>query len=169
MNYDETELWKEIENYENYQVSSYGQIANTTLGIMMKQRETENGYLKVCLCADGLKRDFYVHRIVGEAFLDNPDDKFYIDHRDRDKKNNQVSNLRFCTCQENQWNSKRPISNTSGHKNICWSKHAKKYRVILRGSDGKKKHIGYFESIAKAIEARDTATKNLHGEFYCSE
>lgn len=57
-----------------------------------------------------------VHRLVAETFLDNPNKLKYVDHIDRDKSNNDVSNLRWVTAQENLYN--RQNTNTVG-KRAC--------------------------------------------------
>lgn len=86
------------------------------------------GYLRV-----GYNYKTYsVHRLVAETFLENPEMKKYIDHIDRDKANNDVSNLRWVTAQENLYN--RTNSNIEGKRRCDMSKqeYSKMYRELRK-------------------------------------
>ena len=76
-----------------------------------------------------------VHRLLGEAFIDNPENKPCIDHIDGNTHNNDLSNLRWATISENSLNTKIPITNTSGTKNISWDNHYNcwKFQKIIVG------------------------------------
>ena len=60
-----------------------------------------NGYPIVSLIVDGKKKNFYIHRLVAEAFLENPNDLPVVNHKDFNKWNNDVSNLEWMTQREN--------------------------------------------------------------------
>ena len=60
-----------------------------------------NGYERVGLCKDGKQKQIFVHRLVAEAFIVNPLNKPFINHKDEDKTNNRVDNLEWCTSSEN--------------------------------------------------------------------
>ena len=60
-----------------------------------------NGYLHFVLCNKGKRQGVRIHRLVAEAFIPNPENKPCINHIDRDKTNNHVSNLEWCTHREN--------------------------------------------------------------------
>ena len=112
------EEWKDIKGYEGlYQVSNLGNIkrlksivkSNGVYGIkkekVVKERILKpvniKNYQYVKLSKFGVETRFLVHRLVAEAFLENPDNKKEVNHRDGNKQNNKVSNLEFCTHQEN--------------------------------------------------------------------
>ena len=76
----------------------------------MKQTEDKGGYLFVTLCKNGKQKIYKAHRLVAYTFTDlipndNPTEKIEVDHIDRNRQNNHVSNLRWVTRQENVDNS----------------------------------------------------------------
>ena len=97
-------------------------------------------------------------------FIDNPDNKPFVDHIDGDKQNNHVSNLRFCTNQENARNTKISIRNTSNVKGVSYDNHAKKYRARIK-IDGISINLGLFSNIEDAKKARIKKVNEVYGEF----
>ena len=93
------EIWKDIEGYEGlYQVSNFGKVRSldryNSRGCWIKGCILEptncKGYLQIVLFLNGKKSYYYIHRIVAEAFLPNPDNKPEIDHINTDKTDNTV-------------------------------------------------------------------------------
>ena len=69
---------------------------------ILKQYPNERGYMKVNLYdSDGKCKKKYVHRLVAEAFIDNPENKPNVNHIDANVKNNSLNNLEWCTQSEN--------------------------------------------------------------------
>ena len=66
-----------------------------------------NGYLVVMYQG----KNYRVHRLIGQCFIDNPENKQEIDHIDRNPKNNKVENLRWATSSENNYNREVPKNN----------------------------------------------------------
>jgi len=110
------EIWKDIKGYEGlYQVSNIGRVKSLdrtfinkighkqhTKERIMKLGTDKDGYLQVSLCdSSGKVKRFYVHRLVCEAFHENPKNKPCVNHIDEDKTNNIASNLEWCTYEEN--------------------------------------------------------------------
>ena len=111
---------------------------------------------------------YKVHRIIyvisnGEDSLND----FLVDHIDGDKLNNNPKNLRTATVSQNLLNRSKQKNNSTGHKNITFSKKRKKYvcKIQVRR---KEIHIGEFDTIQEAIEKRDIEAKKIIGEFYKS-
>ena len=158
------EVFRSVENYDNYAVSSFGRVKNTKTGRILKGRNV-CGYLQVVLCEDGLaKKSYLVHRLVACAFIDNPDDKLCVDHKNNDKTNNHLSNLRFATTKENSQNSSIRLDNTSKVKGVNFDKKAKKWRARIK-IDGISVHIGMFDDIEDAKTARVNRANEVFGVF----
>ena len=97
------EIWKDKKDYEgHYQVSNWGRIKSIKFGKerILKQN-IRCGYYYVNLYKNNIKKQYPVHRLVAEAFIDNPDNLFQVNHKDENKTNNNVDNLEWCTNEYN--------------------------------------------------------------------
>lgn len=82
----------------DYDVSSDGTIVNLNSGKVIATHRDINGYLKVYLIKDGKYKEYYVHRIVAECYLDEPPKGMNcVAHIDHNKDNNHYSNLKYDT------------------------------------------------------------------------
>ena len=106
------EEWKDVIGYEGlYVVSSKGKVkslgkGNSTNTLtkhqrILTQREKNNGYLHVKLYKFGIRRYMLVHRLVAKSFLENRLNKPEVNHKDGNKKNNNLENLEWSTTSEN--------------------------------------------------------------------
>ena len=108
MNY-ENEIWVAVKDYPNYEVSSMGRVRSLQRKAphILKPAVTNSlGHLKVVLSKDGVRKQLFVHRLVAEAFIPNPENKPTVDHIDRDTSNNCVENLRWADQVEQNKNKK---------------------------------------------------------------
>lgn len=94
------EIFKEIKGFENYEVSNYGNVRSLKRNIVLRP-SIVNGYLHVGLYKDGKHYDKYIHRLVAEAFIPNPNNLQEVNHKDENKFNNHVDNLEWCTHEYN--------------------------------------------------------------------
>ena len=147
-------------DYPNYDVSSWGNIRNRITGKILKQ-STSNGYKVVGIDGYGTKS---VHRLVACAFLNNSENKKNVDHKNRDKTNNNIINLRFATHVENGQNMSKRNNNTSGIVGVVWYKRDKKWRVQIMVNK-KRLHLGLFVNFDEAIKVRKEAEVKYFGEF----
>ena len=90
------EVWAPIAQAPNYSVSSTGRVRNDITGKILKPYSCK-GYQRIKLAVNGSSKDFKIHRLVAQAFIDNPDQLPQINHRDEDKSNNCIWNLEWCT------------------------------------------------------------------------
>lgn len=106
------EEWKELEGFEGkYKVSSYGRVWNTHKDVEVSQPLSgDPQYKYVNLHFTGRKSQFLrTHIVVAKTFIDNPDNLPIVDHIDRDKMNNHVSNLRWTDHSGNQRNKEGSV------------------------------------------------------------
>lgn len=99
-----SEEWRDVVGYEGlYQVSSEGRIKSLKWNKerILKPGIDRYGYLLVTLYAGGKRKKLKVHRLVCQAFHDNPDNKPCVNHIDENKTNNAANNLEWCTYEEN--------------------------------------------------------------------
>jgi hypothetical protein len=156
------ERWKIIDDYDNYSVSSFGRVRNDTTGRILKACNNGHGYYIIGLTNNyGKKKANKVHRLIATAFIDNPNNKPFVDHFNNDKLNNNITNLRWVTNTENIQNSKLRIDNACGIKGVYWYKQTNKWTAQIR-IDKILIHLGYFDDIEDAKKARiDRATKEF--------
>ena len=95
------ENWRKIKDFDNYSVSDKGNVRNDKKGTLLRHRISTSGYPCLILPRAGKHYMKYIHRMVGEAFIPNPQNLPQIDHIDGTKTNNAVSNLRWVSVSEN--------------------------------------------------------------------
>lgn len=99
------EVWKPIKGYEKYlAVSNMGRIKSfmrNPEGNILRVLPDKKGYLRLRCTIERKKLCFKVHRLVAEHFIDNPDGKSQVNHKDANKTNNRASNLEWVTNAEN--------------------------------------------------------------------
>lgn len=100
------EIWKPIKGTDFYDISNCGRVRSRnylghgTTRVLAIHPDTK-GYMRVRLLSGTERKTYKVHRLVAEAFLDNPNGLPEVNHRDGDKQNNHVSNLEWSTSSNN--------------------------------------------------------------------
>jgi hypothetical protein len=93
---------KDITGYDGlYAITSCGKVWSHKRQRFLKPLDDGHGYLFVKLYKDGFGKNFNVHRLVAQAYLDNPENLPCVNHKDENKANNSVSNLEWCTYKYN--------------------------------------------------------------------
>lgn len=108
------EKWKDIKGFEGrYQISNAGRIRSldakvntyygkrTSKGKVLSPYSNGHGYLMISLRQSGKRRVFYVHRLVAEYFIENPNKLPNVNHKDFNRGNNSVKNLEWITIKDN--------------------------------------------------------------------
>jgi D-Tyr-tRNAtyr deacylase len=97
-------------------------------------------------------------------FIPNPCNKPQVDHIDNNRLNNKISNLRWVTNSENSMNKSLSKDNTSGVKGVFYFSQRNKYIAQIK-HNYKYHHLGYFNTLEEAKEARQKKANELFGEF----
>ena len=108
-----SEIWKDIIGYEGYyQVSSLGRVRSLNrtvrnhLGFTFAKGKVlsgipRNGYIRVQLFKDGKFKNYSIHRLVANAFVDNKNNMPEVNHKNEDKSDNRFNNLEWCSRKQN--------------------------------------------------------------------
>lgn len=156
------EIWKNIKGYEGeYQVSNLGRIKSlyrrvnngTLKGRIINEKilipqDNRNGYLQVRLNKNNKEFHYYVHRLVAQAFIENPNNLSQVNHINENKYDNNVSNLEWCNCSYNiryGTGNERRISSRNKKDNPNSEREVHQYSL-----DGE--YIQSYSSIAKAAK-----------------
>ncbi len=140
----DNEVWKPVKGFENlYQVSNLGRVANVRRQLMSPQ-VINSGYHAVVFKVNKVTHNRLVHRLVAEAFLENPQNKSEVNHLDGRKLNNVVSNLQWVTSAENKAHARatglsvynKPttgikLGRGSKYFNVSWDIGRKKWKTAV--------------------------------------
>ena len=163
------EEWRKIDGYPNYSVSNLGNVRNDKTGKALKRVLQNRGYYQIGLYTKGTGAQpamMKVSRVVAQAFIPNPLDHPIVDHIDRDKANDSVSNLRWCTSQQNNRNRTKSTGTSSRFKGVRWDAANKRWKVTTK-INYRNIHIGVFEDETEAASAYNEYVRS-HGldEFF---
>lgn len=149
-----TEIWKTVEEFDKYEVSNLGNVKVIKTGKIMKQTKTKPGYRTVSLTKEpGRCLSRFCHRLVAIAFIPNPENKPEVDHIDRKRHNNNVSNLTWATRKEQAANR------------AYVSRDTKYMRSVWKCDKETGERIQLFESVALATMSIPHSSKNAKGQI----
>ena len=98
------EIWKICSDFDMYEVSNLGQVRNKNTKRILKQ-SIKCGYMRLSLQnkqnKQNGKSNVYIHRLVAKEFIENSENKPQVNHIDKNRSNNIVSNLEWTTSTEN--------------------------------------------------------------------
>ena len=130
----------EIKDFENYTIDREGKVFNTKFDRFLNPCLNKEGYLLVCLSKNGKSKIFSLHRLLGLAYIPNPENKPTVDHIDINPSNNSLNNLRWAT--QSEQNENKKAYGEIPHKYIRYSydkrKGHKYYKIQKKG---------YFEKV----------------------
>jgi hypothetical protein len=157
------EEYKKIPTY-NYSVSNMGNVRNDRTNRILQPGVDGNGYFVVNLCKNEKPKTMRVHKLVANAFIEKPDDKTCVDHKNNNKLDNNINNLRWVTYTENNQNASISSRNSSGVKGVSFYKNLQKWRAHIK-IDGILIHIGYYNTIEEAAQARIKRARQAFGQY----
>lgn len=116
MKLEQNEIAKSITGFEKYYITNMGRVWSTISNKWLAPTINQRGNHKRFVVSLGRKNKKYIHRLVAEAFIPNPQNLPEVDHIDGNGLNNKVENLRWCTHDINMQNSitKERIKKNSG-------------------------------------------------------
>lgn len=171
---NDSEVWKDVAGYEGlYKVSNKGNVYSVGRissqgkkcgGLTLKPRYVGAGYLQVSLYKNGKMKSKYIHRLVAEAFIPNPESLLQINHIDEVKDNNELSNLEWCTREYNNHYGTRIERFTKALSKKVWAVNAETGEVITFNSTHEAGRKGYSQSsVASACRGEyNTGGGNLY-------
>lgn len=160
MIYNEKEEWEKVPSDTSFEVSSFGRVRKN--GEMREPFSLPIGYKMIKL---GNKKNVYVHRLVAEAFVPNPNRLPYVNHVDEDKTNNKASNLEWSSPSSNQKHGSSPERIRKKHKRIWESNGSMKRSIAQFDKNGT--FIAVFNSSREAenLTGCKNAGRVARGEF----
>ena len=160
---EEKEIWKPTVEDEFYYVSNYGRIKHD--GRILSGTKQYDGYIRVKIRG----KSYPKHRVVANAFIENHDNKPFVNHKDGNKQNNQVLNLEWCTQQENSIQREK-IKELWDSGTMSKRKIALKYNVshtcINDIINEKYKYIEYVNSYEECARPIVDALNELRDAYY---
>lgn len=150
----EKEQWKVITGYDNYEVSTWGNVRNVKTGKIITQFVNSKGYMKVTLSKNSKKKCFRVHRLVALAFIPNPHNYSDVNHKDKNRQNNHVDNLEWLPHDEH-------LQQNKGKKVRC-IETGQEFDSIQQAS----REMGINQgNLVSHLKGRLKSIKGLHFEF----
>lgn len=114
------EIWKTCTNYDMYEVSNLGKIRNKNTKRILKQA-IRGGYSTLSLTNNSCKRvSLGAHRLVAIEFIPNPENKPQVNHINKNRSDNCVSNLEWTTAKENNIHRSTGVTQTTNQNIKVW-------------------------------------------------
>ena len=171
----EQEVWRPVKDYEGYyEISNFGKLMSLNYKgngykKILKTNINEFGYERIRLNVEKVGKNKKIHRLVAEAFIDNPENKRCVNHKDGNKRNNNLTNLEWCTHSENKLHAfKNNITKALCGENSYNSKLNNKYVIEIYKSVKSHRQLATEYGVAKnaitSIKAKKTwreITENL--------
>jgi hypothetical protein len=140
MNAPNTEEWRTINAYPEYEISSEGRVRNAKKHSKDEKEHirvpdyNSKGYARLRIMREGRIIRKFVHRLVAETFLENPNKKEMVDHINGDNKDNRLANLRWTTRSENMLNGKvRKDKKHTTMRNIVKNGKHFRWKICVEG------------------------------------
>ena len=171
-----TRTWSKINGFPNYSISDDGKVRNDNSGRLKKPIKSTDGYYSVDLYKDGKRTKAKIHRLVGQAYVENSDGKPQINHIDGNKANNDHRNLEWVTPKENMEHAIehglfRASRGMLGKKNPNAGRPGKRVRILETGEvfdsilDCERAIGGNNRHICDCLSGRQHTHRGYHFEY----
>lgn len=151
------EIWLPIKGYEGlYEVSNFGNVRRNKK--LLKPLNHSRGYSYINLSKDGKVLPFYIHRLVGETFIPNPQNKPTINHINHVKTDNRVENLEWATYKEQ---TDEIVVRKMSKKVFCVEKN-EVYDSMVSAADKNKLSIG---NLSMACNGKRKTCGGFHWKY----
>ena len=156
------ELWKTIQDYPIYAVSSNGRVKNKITNKILKQSDVK-GYRRVVLCDESGHHPKTVHRLVADTFYDGDHSDLEVNHIDGNKSNNFIANLEWCTSSENRLHAFRTGLQKARSKKVIIIETGEIFNSISECAD----HIhGDFRNVSACLRGRQKSHRGYHFKYF---
>jgi hypothetical protein len=159
------EVWKNIPDFENYQVSNLGNVRNinyrdTGKFRSLSLRVDKQNRQKVDICKGGKPYTYRVYVLMAMSFLNHKPcrHKIVVDHIDNNPSNDKLYNLQLVT---HRFNNTKDRKGTSKYTGVYWDKQRKKWRSQI-SINGKSKYLGSYKNEKQASMAYQKELKLLN-------
>jgi hypothetical protein len=157
---EEKEVWADISNYDNYEVSNLGRVRNNKTGRILKASK-KGGYYSLRLSCSKPK-NYFVHQLVAQAFIPNLENKPQVNHIDKNGLNNKVNNLEWVTNKENSIHRSNGAKQTTNQNLEIW-------RIDIISGEKLQKYNSIEEASKWVIEqGLSNSLHSVHSSISCS-
>ena len=153
------EVYKQMKN-TNYAISNHGNIKNVKTNYILRLG-TNKQYNNIKITVDKKLKTYYIHRLVAEYFVENPNNYPDVHHIDNNPKNNNSNNLRYETRSNNcRLTNRKKKSNYP--RGVSYNNAVCKFQAQI-SLECKAKHLGYFKTVEEARDKYLSAYKEIMG------
>jgi len=155
------EIWKKVLGFECYEVSNFGRLVSLKYN---KRNILKGGYNRMGYKMYNVRsvecKTYYksIHRLVALAFIDNPNNYEFVNHIDKNKNNNNISNLEWCSSRENNTHMRMLMKKSSKYTGVYFDKSRDKWYATIKYNN-KQNFLGRFTNEIDASNAYLNALK----------
>jgi len=142
------EIWRQVADFPIYSVSNTGKVRNDKTSRLLKpfridNSESNKNYFRIDLSSKENIRRIRLHRLIAKTFLDDYNEELFVDHIDRNRLNNHISNLRMVDIYKNNRNRSKIPGKTSIYKGVYYNKKTRKWTACI-GYNHKQMYLGQY-------------------------
>ena len=156
--------WIKIEDY-NYSINENGEVRNDKTEKFKKSALDRKGYYYVSLWKNNKIKCFRIHRLLAKYFLPDYNEELDVDHIDRNRTNNNLSNLRMINHRDNTCNQSKKINCSSIYKGVTFDKQNHKWMAKIM-INYKNIFLGRFNTQVEAAQAYNKYIEDNNLDFY---